>query len=197
MVKTTLVKISQLKPNPSNPRLIKDAKFKKLVKSLKEFPEMLELRPIVANKDMIVLGGNMRLLAATEAGHKEVPAIIAKNLTTEQERQFIIKDNASFGEWDWQIIKAQNFLPAELADWGIDVPQFTNDLLDIEPTEGTAQQGYKAVRTGDNHSAFELVMRHENKLALVSKLNAIKTACKYQTLEEAMMHMVNSTTTTV
>ena len=91
-----LVSISQIKPNPNNPRLIKDDKFNKLVKSIKEFPEMLKLRPIVVNKDMVVLGGNMRLKACIEAGLKEVPIIKAEDLTEEQQKEFIIKDNTGF-----------------------------------------------------------------------------------------------------
>ena len=100
-MKTEKVKISQVKTNPNNPRLIKDDKFKKLVRSIKEFPEMLEIRPIVVDKDNIVLGGNMRLRACKEAGLKEVHIVKADQLTKEQQREFIIKDNVGFGEWDW------------------------------------------------------------------------------------------------
>ena len=99
-MKVQTVKISEVKSNPNNPRLIKDEKFAKLVKSIKEFPEMLELRPIVVNSDMVVLGGNMRLKACKEAGLKEVPIIKADDLTDEQQKEFIIKDNVGFGEWD-------------------------------------------------------------------------------------------------
>lgn len=90
---TELVKLSSIKGNPNNPRLIKDDKFQKLVKSIKDFPEMLELRPIVVNDDMVVLGGNMRLKACKEAGLKEVPVMKASTLTEEQQKEFIIKDN--------------------------------------------------------------------------------------------------------
>ena len=100
-MKTEKVKIGKIKNNPNNPRLIKDDKFKKLVKSVKEFPEMLEIRPIVVDKDNIVLGGNMRLRACQEAGLKEVHIIQADKLTEKQQREFIIKDNVGFGEWDW------------------------------------------------------------------------------------------------
>lgn len=94
------IAIGKIKPNPDNPRLIKDDKFKKLVKSIKEFPEMLHLRPIVVNADIMVLGGNMRLKACQEAGLKEVPVIKAEDLTSDQQREFIIKDNVGFGEWN-------------------------------------------------------------------------------------------------
>lgn len=120
-MKTEKVKISQVKTNPNNPRLIKDDKFKKLVKSIKEFPEMLEIRPIVVDKDNIVLGGNMRLRACKEAGLKEVHIIQADQLTEKQQREFIIKDNVGFGEWDWDDL-ANEWDAEELEDWGLDVP---------------------------------------------------------------------------
>lgn len=117
------VKISEIKLNPNNPRLIKDEKFKKLVKSIQDFPQMLEIRPIVVNDDMIVLGGNMRLKACKEAGLKEVPVIRASSLTPEQQREFIIKDNIGFGEWDWEMI-ANEWDSEQVMEWGLDVPDF-------------------------------------------------------------------------
>ena len=122
-----IVKISKIKNNPNNPRLIKDEKFSRLVNSIKQFPQMLELRPIVVNKDMIVLGGNMRLKACIEAGLKEVPIIKASELTEEQQREFIIKDNIGFGEWDWEML-ANEWNEIELVDWGLDVPVISNDV---------------------------------------------------------------------
>jgi hypothetical protein len=122
---TQKVKISEVKANPNNPRLIKDDKFKKLVKSIQEFPKMLSLRPIVVNADMIVLGGNMRLKACKEAGLKEVNIIKADDLTEEQQKQFIIKDNVGFGEWDWEDL-ANNWDAEQLTDWGVDIPGFDN-----------------------------------------------------------------------
>lgn len=129
------VNIKQVRPNPDNPRVIKDYKFKKLVNSIKEFPQMLELRPIVVNEDMVVLGGNMRLRACEAAGLKEVPVIFADNLTEDQQREFIIKDNSSFGEWDWDIL-ANNWDTDLLKDWGLDIPKwededtFDSDVVD-------------------------------------------------------------------
>ena len=116
------VKISEVKPNPNNPRLIKDDKFKKLVKSIQEFPDMLNVRPIVVNKDMIVLGGNMRLKAIKEAGIKEINIDIV-DWSDNQQKEFIIKDTASFGEWDWDDL-ANNWDAQELTDWGLDIPNF-------------------------------------------------------------------------
>ena len=116
-----IVDIKSVKSNPNNPRIIKDDKFNKLVKSIKEFPKMLEIRPIVVNNDMVVLGGNMRLKACKEAGLKEVSIIKASDLTEEEQKQFIIKDNVGFGEWDWEII-ANEWDAEQLTDWGLDLP---------------------------------------------------------------------------
>ena len=114
------VKISEIKPNPNNPRIIKDEKFKKLVKSIQDFPEMLELRPIVVDDNMVVLGGNMRLKALKELKIKEVPIIKANELTEDQKKEFIIKDNVWYGEWDWDML-ANEWNTDELKDWGLDV----------------------------------------------------------------------------
>jgi DNA modification methylase len=118
-----VVKLSEIKSNPNNPRIIKDDKFRKLVKSIQEFPKMLEIRPVVVNADMIVLGGNMRLKACKEAGLKEVPVIFAHDLTEDEQKQFIIKDNVGFGEWDWDMI-ANEWDAEEVEEWGLDIPDF-------------------------------------------------------------------------
>jgi len=128
-MKTQTVKINEVKSNPNNPRIIKDDKFKKLVASIKELPQMLELRPIVVNEDMVVLGGNMRLKACKEAGLKEVPIIKATDLSEEQQRAFIIKDNVGFGEWDWDAL-ANEWDAEQLEEWGLDVPNFDAGELD-------------------------------------------------------------------
>jgi DNA modification methylase len=127
----TIENISSVKPNPNNPRLIKDDKFQKLVNSIKEFPDMLKLRPIVVNDDMIVLGGNMRLKACKEAGLKKVPIIKASELTEEQQREFIIKDNVGFGEWDWEML-ANEWDTDKLNDWGLDLPDMSVEELKAE-----------------------------------------------------------------
>lgn len=125
------VKISKVKGNPSNPRIIKNDKFKKLVKSIQEFPEMLKLRPIVVDEDMMVLGGNMRLKASKEAGLSEVWIDIAEGLTEEQKKEFIVKDNVGFGEWEWDIL-ANEWDSVQLAEWGLDVWENEDDKV----TEG-------------------------------------------------------------
>ena len=120
-----VVKITEVKVNPNNPRLIKDDKFKKLVQSVKDFPEMLNIRQIVVNKDMIILGGNMRFKACKEAGLKEIPIIIT-DLTEEQQKEFLIKDNVSGGEWDWNML-ANEWNAEDLKDWGLDLLIYFND----------------------------------------------------------------------
>jgi len=123
-LKTEFISINEVKTNPNNPRTIKDEKFKKLVKSINDFPKMLELRPIIVNDDMIVLGGNMRLKACKEAGLKKIPVIKASDLTPEQQKEFIIKDNIGYGDWDWDLIEIE-FPEAE--EWGLDIPTILGD----------------------------------------------------------------------
>jgi site-specific DNA-methyltransferase (adenine-specific) len=116
-------KITDIKKNPNNPRVIKDEKYKKLLQSIRDFPQMLNLRPIVVNDDMVVLGGNMRLKACKEAGYKVVPIIKASDLTDDQQREFIIKDNVGYGEWDWDDL-TNNWEALKLEEWGLDIPDF-------------------------------------------------------------------------
>jgi len=120
-----VVKITEIKPNPSNPRIIKDDKFKKLVTSIEKFPEMADVRPIVVNMDMVVIGGNMRLRAMKESGWKEAPVQMV-DWTEEQQKEFIIKDNLGYGEWDWDDL-ANNWDEQELTDWGLDIPNFIDE----------------------------------------------------------------------
>lgn len=136
-MKTTTVAIGDIKPNPNNPRHIKDDKFKKLVASIRDFPQMLELRPIVVDADGMVLGGNMRLKACQTAGLKEVPVIYADQLTEDQQREFIIKDNVGFGEWDWDVL-ANEWDEVVLDAWGLDVPGF-----DIEEEPEVTEDNYE------------------------------------------------------
>ena len=126
-MKIEKVKLSKIKSNPDNPRIIKDDKFFMLVKSIKDFPEMLDIRPIVVNKDMMVLGGNMRLKACLEAGMSEVPIIVADNLTEEQQKEFLIKDNVSGGQFDWDAL-ANTWDSELLLEWGLEVFQIASDV---------------------------------------------------------------------
>jgi len=136
------VPISQVIPNKTNPRFIKDDKFKKLVQSIKDFPQMLELRPIVVDIHMVVLGGNMRLKACQAAGLVEVPIIVAENLTHAQRQEFIIKDNVGFGEWDWDIL-ANEWEMQDLQDWGLDLPFDNTPVLEAEEDDYEAPSEIK------------------------------------------------------
>lgn len=135
------VNIASIRTNPNNPRIIKDDKFNKLVASIKQFPEMLELRPIVVDKEYVVLGGNMRLKACQAAGLKEIPVVVADQLTADQQREFIIKDNVGFGEWDWDAL-GNAWDVDELSRWGMDLPTFPDESEQDAPAEldGTSFQ---------------------------------------------------------
>ena len=139
--KIEVISIGKIKLNPNNPRLIKDDKFTKLVQSIKDFPEMLEIRPIVVNDDMVILGGNMRFKACKEAGLKEVPVMIAKGLSAEKQREFLIKDNVSGGEWDWNLLQEWDSL--ELESWGLDLIGFDLDSDELG-TDFSLPDGDKA-----------------------------------------------------
>jgi len=172
------VPIQSIKLNPDNPRVIKDAKFKQLVKSIQDFPEMLQIRPIVVNADMIVLGGNQRLKACIEAGLKEVPVIDASDLTEEQQKEFIVKDNIGYGEWDWAVLQME-YDVADLEDWGLDVPLFEDEpdysILDdedvaeqLEDMAGNVKKAIQIEFESDHYEeAFELVKFWRDKGAYI------------------------------
>lgn len=138
-----MIKLSKIKVNPNNPRLIKDDKFKKLVNSIREFPKMMALRPMGVNNDWVVLGGNMRLKALSELGYKEIPdewVKQASELTEDEARRFIIADNVGFGEHDWDML-ANEWNTEDLEEWGVDLPlgfdeyKETKDIPDIGEIE--------------------------------------------------------------
>ena len=129
-----MIKLSKIKNNPNNPRLIKDDKFKKLCESIKALPKMMELRPIVVDDNFIVQGGNMRLKALNELGYKEIPETWvkeAKDFSEDELKEFIIKDNVGFGEWDWDDL-ANNWDTEKLEEWGLDIPDFAVKELEAE-----------------------------------------------------------------
>jgi site-specific DNA-methyltransferase (adenine-specific) len=137
-------KTSEIKPNPNNPRIIKDDKFKKLVQSIKEFPGMLEKRPLICftdtDKKLVVLGGNMRLKAANEVGLKELPVILADDWTEEQKAEFLIKDNVGFGEWNWDELQSDWDIE-KLEDWGLDIPGFDAEVIEAEEDDFAVPDG--------------------------------------------------------
>ena len=156
------VKISKVKGNPSNPRIIKNDKFKKLVKSIQEFPEMLKLRPIVVDEDMMVLGGNMRLKASKEAGLREVWIDIAEGLTEEQKKEFVVKDNVNFGEWDWAML-GNEWDSTEIKDWGLDVWQNLDDNINKvnRGDENSEWVGMPSFSAAEN--SLKIIVHFENE----------------------------------
>jgi ParB-like chromosome segregation protein Spo0J len=166
-----MIKLSTIKSNPNNPRVIKDDKFAKLVNSIKEFPKMMELRPMVVNSDMVVLGGNMRLKALKEAGYKEVPGEwvkSAESLTEEEQRRFIIADNVGFGEHDWDML-ANEWDAVELEAWGLDMPSFAADnMTNNEDYEGLDQLSKLDKFLGAELKRLFLVYDNETFLNVVS-----------------------------
>jgi hypothetical protein len=143
------VSISKLKLNPDNPRSITQDKFRKLVKSLRDFPAMKEIRELVVDENYVVLGGNMRLRALKEIGEKKATVKIAEGLSDEQKREFIIKDNASFGEWDFDVL-ANTWSIHPLKDWGVDLPNFDMELIDNSGEEDTRGKRVGEVGTSSN-----------------------------------------------
>jgi len=181
------VKIGKVFENTENPRIIKDNKFKKLVSSIKEFPEMLELRPIVVNSDMIVLGGNMRLKACKEAGLKEVYILKAENLTKEQEKEFIVKDNVSFGEWDWDIL-ANEWDNVQIEEWGMDVWIQGTDIDELIEDDLDLTEEFDPI--GDSSGLQRVVFIFDGKEEAESYLKS--TGVKYKKMN--MAWQVNMTT---
>ena len=170
------VKISSIKTNLKNPRLIKDDKFKKLVKSIQEFPQMLELRPIVVDENNIVLGGNMRLKACIEVGLKEVFIVKADDLTEQQKDEFIVKDNVGFGEWDWDIL-ANEWDTDKLQDWGLDLPifndeEFETNLVNKSLNENTDTIYLITIKENDLNDCIDLI-NEIDALNIAGKIEAV------------------------
>jgi len=151
------ISIQKIRENIDNPRVIKDYKFKKLVNSLKNFPQMLEKRPIVVDENYMVLGGNMRLKACREAGLEKVWIDIAKDWTDEQKKEFIVKDNLSYGEWDWEIL-ANEYDVMKLDQYGLDLnPAIFAQEEDTESIKGA---------TDDNFNDYTIYFRNEEELEI-------------------------------
>ena len=124
------MKLKDIKPNPNNPRVLRDDKFAKLKQSISEFPKMLSLRPMVIDENNMVLGGNMRLRALQDLGYTDIDETCvkyAKDLTEEEKQRFIIADNVAFGEWDWDTL-ANDWEVVDLEEWGLNIPQFNQDV---------------------------------------------------------------------
>jgi ParB-like chromosome segregation protein Spo0J len=179
-MKTEIVSIKKVHLSPTNPRIIKDHKFRKLVQSIKEFPEMLQMRPIVVDENMVVLGGNMRLRACHEAGLTEVPIIRATQLTENQKKEFVIKDNSSFGEWDWDLL-ANEWDINELDQWGLDIPaayfdddkepEFDKDMLD-EALDSYINAKVKQITLYFDNQQYEYVLSKLESIAAAEQLES-------------------------
>lgn len=150
--KIIMVEIDKLKLNEENPRSISDDKLKKLIKSIKEFPEMLNIRPVVVDSDMVVLGGNMRVTAARKAGFKSIAIIKAENLTDERKREFIIKDNVGFGDWDFDEL-SKNWDVEMLQDWGLDMPSFEIYNKEEDTSNDTLVNNYTLIVECENEKS--------------------------------------------
>jgi len=169
------VKVDKVKSNPKNPRLIKDEKFKKLVKSIKEFPEMETVRPIVVNKDMVILGGNMRYKAMIECGYKEVNVEVV-DWSEQKQNEFIIKDNVGFGEWEWEMV-ANEWDVEELDNWGLDLPIFTKDSNEFG-TEFNLPDGDKAP-----FQQITFTLADEQAIQIKNAIEEIKRTDEYKYVE--------------
>lgn len=157
------IKSYKIQGNPNNPRIIKNDKYRKLVQSIKDFPEMLKLRPIVVDENMMILGGNMRWKASRDAGLKDVWIDIAEGLTDEKKEEFIVKDNVNFGEWDWDMV-ANQWETGKLKEWGVDLPVLDERLEvingeepEIEITEEILEEHNYIVFTFDNKLDWQVV----------------------------------------
>lgn len=174
-----MIKLQTIKPNPDNPRVVKDEAFKKLVKSISEFPKMMALRPMVIDENNIVLGGNMRLRALQELGYEEIPADwvrSAADLTEEEKRRFIVADNVSFGEWDIEALKGEGWDVGDLEEWGLD-----GDLFTIEQE---ADVDYSAL---DDEDVSDKVASMESgtKKALMIEFTLDEYPDAYETMKKA------------
>ena len=146
-MQSEIIDINKIKKNPDNPRLIKDSQYQTLIRSIKEFPEMLKLRPLVLDESNTILGGNMRYEACRELGIKEIPVIYAKGLTDKQKKEFIIKDNLSYGEWDYAML-ANEWDTEQLQNWGLNIPEFN------EMNQGELDSFFKEDDTGQDENGF-------------------------------------------
>jgi hypothetical protein len=178
-LKKDKMKISEIKLNKKNPRLIKDYKFEKLKKSITEFPKMLELRPIIIDNDNIILGGNMRYQALKDLGYKELPDNWVKKsseLSEEEKQRFVISDNINFGEFDWDII-ANEWDTELIADWGLDVGGFDVNSDDLG-TDFTLPDGDKAP-----FQQMTFTLADEQAVILKVELDKVKKSEEFKYVE--------------
>ena len=181
-----LVEITKVKPNPRNPRVIKNDKFEQLKHSITTLPSYMKLRPVIVDEDMMVLGGNMKLKASLALGKKE---IWTDMFTQADCDEIMIKDNTNAGQWEWDIL-GNEWDSTLLKDYGLDVWQNVDDLYDVEKNT-EADEDRKPKMTDDDYSSFELIMEHDNKVKFLSVLSGIKKKYGIEKMEEALMIMIN------
>ena len=179
------VNIEDIKPNEANPRFITESEFKKLTESIKNFPEMLEVKPLIVNKNMVVIGGNQRLEALKALGHHTV-RVQEVNWSEEKQREFTIKDNTHYGSWDYDIL-GNHWQSEELQQWGLNVWNPDDDYFDVDDEE----EDKKPTATDDEHSSFEIVLEYANKKKLLKVLNEVKDKYNLEKQEEALMLIIN------
>ena len=178
--------IKEIKPNPDNPRVIKDDKFAKLKKSIQDFPQMLELRPLVIDENNIVLGGNMRLRALQDLGIDEVPILYAKDLTEEQKKEFTIKDNLSYGEWDWDTL-ANEWDSKLLNDWGLNSWNYKEVTPDFDAdVSGTVLERYI------NNTIKQITLYYETEtyIDVLQKLDSIAKQIGVDDNSQVVLHLL-------
>jgi hypothetical protein len=177
-IEIKVVKIGEIKSNPNNPRIIKDDKFKKLVESVKTFPEMANVRPIIVNTDMIVLGGNMRLKAMREAGWKEAPIQIV-NWDEQKQKEFIVKDNVGFGEWDWDDL-ANNWDAEELTEWGLNIPNWSlgHDINSMSELDLNMSEEFDPIGVKSNKKNVSFIFNSEDEAKNFCENNGYKIIIK-------------------
>lgn len=177
-IEIKVVKINEIKSNPNNPRIIKDDKFKKLVESIKGFPEMANVRPIIVNTDMIVLGGNMRLKAMKEAGWKEAPIQIV-NWDEQKQKEFIVKDNVGFGEWDWDDL-ANNWDAEELTEWGLNIPNWSlgHDINSMSELDLNMSEEFDPIGVKSNKKNISFIFNSEDEAKNFCENNGYKIIIK-------------------
>ena len=179
---------SKLKPNPDNPRQIAEHKFEELKKSIGRFEKMLIARPLIIDENNVVLGGNQRLQACISLGLKDVPTISVAGWTQEEKDEFVIADNISYGQWDWDVV-ANVWDSKPVGEWGLKVPVY--EFFDVNDDTPISKDKPNPSIKDDDYSSFDLVMLHDNKMKLMETLNRIKREEDIEKLEDALMYLTS------
>lgn len=189
-MKTFMMKVSEIKSNPDNPRKISQQQLDRLKKSITDLPQMLEARPIVIDENNIVLGGNMRLKAITELGFEEVPVVKITDLTDEQQKAFVIKDNVNYGDWNWDILQQENWDLSHIQNWGLDIPKWLNDD-DTEPQfdMGNSHNGLKSY-INSKVKQITLFLTNEQYEDTIEKLAGLMEYEKLESNTDAVLWLI-------